>query len=143
MDVNALVAKAREKFDTVEAVTQEVLLGDEVVGVRVWPISGPDWRELTAKHPARKDAQFDLNLGYNLDAVVRNYPRVYLVQGDDVQHVEGDEWGSVLDALSGPDLKNIALAVWGQNEFEPQKRLVEAGKALKGGPRKKRSSPAN
>src|SRR3546814_5725146 len=104
MDLDAVIVKARAQLDTVEPVTQEVLLGDAVIGVRVWPISGAAWRELAAQHPARDGVVQDLNLGYNLDGMIREYPRVYIVDGDDVQHVEGEKWAQVIEVLSAPDL---------------------------------------
>ena len=138
VDVQALIAAQKQKLDTVEPVTQDVLLGDEVVGVRFWPLSGTAWRDLCALHPNRGESQFDMALGYNLDAVLRAYPRVYLVKGDDVTDVARD-WADVCDVLSGPDLKNLAYAVWGINEYDPAQRLAAAGKASAGSKRKKRS----
>lgn len=142
IDVDALIAKQKAALDKVEPVTQDVLLGDEVVGVRFWPLSGVAWRDLTARHPWREDAQFDQSLGYNLDGVLRDYPRVYLVQGDTVTDV-ADKWAEIVDVLTGADLKNLGFAIWGLNEFDPQNRLATAGKASKGAQRKKRSSPAS
>jgi hypothetical protein len=151
MDIAALVAKARESFDSVEPVDQDILMGDEVVTVRFWPVTGSAWRALTAEHPARPKVVMDQNLGYNLDAVTRSYPNVYLVQGDDVVKVsdplprklvtdpEKRPWFDVVDSLSGPDLKNLASAVWGLNEYDPAKRLAHAGKASAGGRKKKPS----
>lgn len=139
MDIDALIANARAVLDKVGSVDQEVLLGDVPVTVRFWPLQGVAWRELTAQHPARARSVFDQNLGYNLDAVVRDYPKVYLVDGDDVTDVAGEKWHSILDVLSGPDLRDLAAAVWGLNEFEHQKRVAAAGKARAGGRKKKRS----
>lgn len=151
MDVAALVAKARESFDTVQPVDQVVLLGDELVTVRFWPISGQEWRKVTAGLPPRGGVVQDMNLGYNLDAAVREYPSVYLVQGDDVVKVSDPEprkkptdpehrpWYDVVDALSAPDLKALASAVWGLCEYTPQKRLAAAGKASARGRKKKPS----
>lgn len=138
IDVQALIAAQKQKLDTVEPVTQEVLLGDDLVGVRLWPLSGVAWRDLTAKHPLREDSQFDQALGYDLDGVLRAYPRVYLVNGDDVQDVAGS-WAEICGVLSAPDLKNLAYVIWGLNEYDPAQRLAAAGKASKGSRRKKRS----
>lgn len=142
MDVDALIAKARAHFDSVEPVTQDVAFGDDIVGVRLWPMTGPDWRDLIVKYPPREGVVLDTTAGYNVDAVTAVYPKVYLVQGDDVTNV-ADRWPQICPQLSGPDLKNLATAIWGLNEYQPQKRLVDAGKASKGEKRKKRSSPAN
>lgn len=141
-DIDALIAKARENFDTVKPVDQDVLLGDDVVTVRLWPLTGVAWRELVVNHPVRDGVQHDLALGYDLESVVRAYPRVYLVDGDEVTDVAA-RWAEVCDVLSAPDLKALSFAVWGLNEYDPSQKLAAAGKASKGGLRKKRSSPAN
>ena len=149
MDVAALVAKAREQFEQAEPVDQDVLMGDEVVTVRFDPIDGQTFRALTMEHPPRPKVVTDQNLGYDIDAVVRWYPKVSLVQGDDVTRVsdplprkratdpEHRPWFDVLDALEGPDLKTLASVVWGMCEYTPQKRLMRAGKASAGGRKKK------
>lgn len=134
MDVQALIAKQKQTLDTVKPVDQEVLLAGEVVTVRFWPLAGNAWRDLCAKHPNRDESQFDKALGYNLTAVVADYPRVFLVDGDDVQDV-ADQWADICAVLSGPDLKNLEYAVWGINEYEPTQAL--AGKVSAGARRKK------
>lgn len=139
IDIQALVAAQKQKLDTVEPVTQEVLLGDDVVGVRFWPVSGGTWEEITSKNPPRAGNQSDTALGYNLAGVVRDYPRTYLVVGDDVQPVVGTQWAEVYDVLSGPDKKNLGYAVWGLNEYDPAQRMAAAGKASAGSRKKKRN----
>lgn len=138
IDVTALIAAQKKTLDSVEPVTQDVLLGEKLIGVRFWPANSA-WEELTAKHPPRAGVEADLALGYNLSAVVRDYPRTYLVDGDDVQPIVGDQWADVYDVLSGPDKKNLGYAVWGLNEYDPAQRLAEAGKASAGSRKKKRS----
>lgn len=142
VDIDALIAKARESFDTVEPVDQAVELGGELVTIRLWPLTGTEWRGLTAKHPPREGVVFDQNVGYNLPAVLAEYPKVYAVQGDDVVNVT-DKWAGIVEVLSAPDLRNLESAVWGLNEFDPQKRLAAAGKVSAGGRKRKRSSPAS
>lgn len=138
MDVKALIAKARQDMDTVEPVEQVVVLGGELVTVRMWPLSGVAWRDLCARFPNRSESQFDQALGYNLTAVLAAYPRVYLVNGDEVTDAK-DDWADICAVLSGPDLKNLEYAIWGVNEYDPAQRLVAAGKASAGSRKKKRS----
>lgn len=142
MDIEALIAKGRAELDTVSPTDQEVLLGGEVVTVRLWPLSGAEWRDLAGRHPVREGSQRDLGLGYNLDSLVPEYPKVFLVQGDDVVNV-ADKWASICGLLAAPDLNYLAAALWGMHEFDPQRRLDAAKKALKGKQARKRSSPAN
>ena len=142
MDIDALIAAQKATLDKVQPVDQDVMLGDDIVTVRVWPLSGVAWRDLTAKHPWREGSEFDQQLGYNLDGVVRDYPKVYLVADGDPVNVT-DRWPEIVDVLTGVDIKNLGFAVWGLNEFDPANRMVSAGKASKGGRAKKPSSPAN
>lgn len=148
MDIDALIAKGRAAFDSVEPVDMPVTFGDARVTVRFWPQTGGEWRALTAVHPPRPGSVWDQNLGYNLDAVVRDYPKVYLVDGDDVVHVSVPSdpkkpnewrWHGLYDVLPPGDMKNLASALWGLNEYEYQKRAIAAGKASAGGRRRKRS----
>lgn len=139
IDVQALLAAQKQKLDEVKPVTQEVLLGEDLVGVRFWPVSGDVWEEITSKNPPRKDNPSDAALGYNLSGVARDYPRTYLVIGDDVKPIVGEEWAEVYSALSGPDKKNLCGAVWGLNEYEATKRMAAAKKASGRGRKKKRS----
>lgn len=138
IDVKALIEAQKQSLDSVEPVTQEVLLGEKLLGVRFWPVPSA-WEELTAKHPPRSGVEVDMALGYNLSAVVREYPRTYLVDGDEVQPVVGEQWAEVYDVLSGPDKKALGYAAWGLNEYDPAQRLAAAGKASAGARKKKRS----
>lgn len=138
IDVKALIAAQKQALDSVEPVTQEVLVGDDLVGVRFWPVPGA-WEELTSKNPPRAGISSDEALGYNLAGVVRDYPRTYLVVGDEVQPIVGDEWAEFYDVLSGPDKKNLGFAVWGLNEWDPAKKIESAGKARAASGKKKRA----
>lgn len=139
IDIQALLAAQKQALDEVKPVTQDVLLGGDLVGVRFWPVSGGVWEEITSNNPPRKGNPSDAGLGYNLSGVVRDYPRTYLVVGDDVQPVVGEQWAEVYDALSGPDKKNLGGAVWGLNEYEAAQRMVAAKKASDRGRKKKHS----
>lgn len=142
MDIDALIAKGRAAIDTVKPTDQEVLLGGEIVTVRFWPLTGAAWNELTASHPPRDGVIRDLGLGYNLDEVVPAYPKVFFVKGDDVVNV-AEKWAEICSVLEAPDLTNLAAALWGMHVFDNGRRMEAAKKALKGQPRKKRSSPSN
>lgn len=151
MDIAALVADARASFESAEPVDIQVLVGTRAVTVRFEPIDGQAYRALSVQHPPRQGVTTDMNIGYNIDAVVRWYPRVFLVDGDDVTKVsdslprksptdpEHRPWFDLLDVLEAPDLKNLASVVWGMCEYSPQKRLMRAGKASAGGRKKKPS----
>lgn len=151
MNVDDLIAKARQEIAEAKPVTKHVLLGGELVGVRFMPIGGDAWRDLTAQHLPRAGSYFDQNLGYNTDAVLRDFPGMSIVRGDDVDNLRrvGDDgatryiWADVYGVLDAPAIEILAQSLWEVHQFDAQARLVEAGKALRGGQRKKRSSPAN
>lgn len=150
MDIDELLARADEIFEATEPVTQDVLLGEKVIGVRFWPLDPGAWRDLIAGHSPRDGSPQDANAGYNTDAVVPAFPNVALVDGDDVDNMirrndkgaEVSRWPDVYRRLSSPDKKNLALALWGLHEWAPQQRLVAAGKASSGR-EKKPDSPAS
>ena len=148
VDVAKLVEKGRGALSQVKPVDQAVMVGDEVVIVRVWALSGVEWRLLKAKFPPRteqgddgkqKVVAADARYGFDLDGVVAAYPRVKIVDGETEQDVTRDEWAAICEVLDGPYLDALAMVIWGKNEFEPNQRLIEAGKALRAGPRKKRA----
>lgn len=125
MNIDEMISKQKAALDAVKPIDQDVLLGDGIVTVRLWPLAGPVWRNLVATCPAREGAPFDQQLGYNLDAVVTNYPRINLIVGDDATDV-ADQWPSIVDVLTGADIRNLGFAVWGLNEFDPTDRLITA-----------------
>lgn len=135
LDLDALLAKAQEMLDNTEAELVPVVLGGQQVGVRFLPMSGADWRDLTLKHPPRKDVQRDLILGYDVDALVADYPDVALVAGDDVVDVNRDgrsRWSEVWGALTATGRKDVSAAIWAAHERTPERLVEEAGKASSG-----------
>lgn len=140
VDVDALIKKARQEFDSSEPVEQDVVLGDRRVTVRARVLDPQAWLDLTAKFPPREDAVRDKRMGYNLYAAVREYPGISLVVDGEEQPL-GERWPDVWDVLSAPDKNNVAILVWGKNELEPSQRVV--GKVSPGGRARKRRSPGN
>lgn len=132
MNIDELISKQKAALDSVEPVDQDVLLGDDIVTVRLWTLAGIAWRNLIATCPAREGAPFDQQLGYNLDAVVANYPRINLINGDDTTDV-AEQWPSIAAVLTAADIKNFGFAVWGLNEFDPTDRLITATKETRNG----------
>lgn len=136
MDVDALIAKAHEELSQATPEEHEVTLGGEKVTVRLRPIPGPEYRDLAARHPMREGSIHDLALGYDLDAVLAEYPRVELVDGDDVVDVSA-KWKAICAVLSAVDLKKLAVAVWYMMDRDDE-QVAAAGKALAGKPSRKR-----
>lgn len=151
IDVSALVSKAREQFDQVEPVEQDLLIGGELVKARVYPVTGQEWRALVVAHPPRTEVveertvvtPADRPFGFNADALLPDYPRVALVDGDEEAELSVAEWADIVSVLAEPSLEAARLAVWGVNVYEPSKAFADAGKASAGGQKRKRRSPAS
>ncbi len=148
MDIDALISKAKKQIETAEPVEQEVLLGDKIVTVRIRPLDGQAWTALTAQYPPRPRVPKDHELGYDVHAVLKNFPSVELVDGDEVDDLirtddDGNtysKWPDVVGVLGGPDIKNLTIALWGAHEWEHTQRVIAAGKALRSrrSPKKRR-----
>lgn len=140
LDLDSKIATAKKSVAEIRTAEQEVLLGDDIVTVRISSVDGPKWIELTGRHPARLDVARDVQLGYNLPAVLRDYTNVEIIEGDEIDDLwrvdeEGhkySKWPEIHDVLSGPELKNLGYALWGLNDYDHQQRLADAGKASKG-----------
>lgn len=139
MDIDELIATAKKQVETVEPVEQEVLLGDKLVIVQLRPLDGEAWTELTAEHPPRPRVPKDRELGYNVLGVLRAFPNVSIVDGDEVDDLtrtdeDGNKvsrWPAVVGVLGSPDIKNLTIALWGVHEWEHHQRVAAAGKASK------------
>lgn len=145
-DIEALIAGAKKAIEQVEPEDVEILLGEELVKVRFWPLSGQKWRSLVASHPARieKDAegktvvaQQDRASGFNVDSLTRAYPRVALVDDGEEKPLDEALWGRILDVLDGPGFEGIAATIFFLNVIIPAQRTAAAGKALRAGAKQK------
>lgn len=139
-DLDALLVKAQEMVDNAEPELVPVVLAGRSVGVRFLPMSGADWRDLCLRNSPRTDVTQDLNLGYNVDAVVSAYPNIALVAGDHVddmvrQDAEGkpvSKWPAVWSALTSTGRKDVSAAIWAAHERTPERLVVDAGKVSTG-----------
>lgn len=151
IDVAALVSKAREQFEQAEPTDQEILVGGDRVTLRVRPVTGQEWRGLVVAHPPRTEQvdertvviAADRVYGFNMDTLLPEYPAVSLVDGDEETPLSSDEWADIVSVLAEPSLDAARLTVWGVNVYKPSKEFADAGKASKGGRKKKRRSPAS
>lgn len=140
MDLDARIAAAKQAIAEAKPVDQNVMLGDDEVTVRLFPVDGVTWTKMTSKHPPRPGVLRDAQFGYNAYGILRDYTDVAIVDGDDVDRLkrtdedgrEYSRWPEVHDVLAGPDLTNLAVALWGMNDYDHQRKLVEAGKASAG-----------
>lgn len=147
LNLDALLAKAQELVETAEPELVPVVLAGHQVGVRFLPVSGAEWRDLALKHPPRSDVMRDLNVGYNIDALVSEYPNVALVDGesvDDMIRTDSDgktfsKWPAVWAALTATGRKDVSSALWAAHERTPERLVADAGKASPDSRKKKRS----
>lgn len=140
VDVKALIAKAKAETEQSEWAVVPVMVADELVDVGFRPVAGHVWADLTAQNPPRPGATRDNNVGFNTDAVAADYPLECVTV--DGEPVDRDTWTDFLAVLPSPSLKIIAASLWGMNQFDPQQRIVELGKARAGDSTKRRRSPA-
>lgn len=148
LDLDALLAEADAIIAGMEAELVPVTLSGRQSGVRFVPVSGAEWRELCLRNAPRVDVRQDMNLGYNVDAVVENYPHIALVMGDEVVDLERvldaegknvSKWPAVWKRLTATGQKDVSAAIWAAHELTPEKLVSEAGKASAGARKKKRS----
>ena len=130
-NLSKLIEKARDEISPRKTVDQEVLVAGELVKLRFEKHDPQEWRGLVATFPARDGVQMDRSLGYNFDLVPSGYPveRIFDVTSGEPAEVSEDDWAGVFSLLESPDLKNVALALWGIHEFEPQQAVLAAKKA--------------
>lgn len=140
IDIDALISGAKRKFDEAEPEDLTIDLGGEPVAVRLWPVSGAVWRELTLANPARTEqddegktvvVQADRAFGYNADALTYGYPRVSLVKDDETQELDRETWGRILGVMDGLSVESVTATIWALNVQAPMMRMVAAGKAFR------------
>lgn len=146
MSIDELVDAANALIANAEPELVPVVLAGHQVGVRFLPMAGSDWRDLALKHPPRPDVVQDLNLGYNVDAVVSAYADVAIVNGDEVDDLvrvneDGEsfsKWPEVWKALTATGRKDVAAEIWSAHERTPERLVADAGKGSPAARKKKR-----
>lgn len=140
--VNALVAEAEAALAGAEPIdVPGVKLGSRKVTIRFMPMTGPEWKTFTAVLPPRPDSPQDVAVGCNLDEAVRLYPRVSIFADGEAVDVSETWTEKIYPALGGQSLLGCSASLWYRYVKEEEGEIEAAGKALKGGPRKKRVSP--
>lgn len=141
LDIDALIAEAREEIENPERKTIKIRLGKTLVDLEVSALDPAEWDLLTAKNPPRKDVGWDLNVGHNQDGVAVAYPVAKLkLNGNPVT---AEKWQQVFSVLDPVNRDNVRALQWGLNVHEGNEKLAELGKALMGGSSKKRKPPVS
>ncbi|MGB3733128.1 hypothetical protein [Microbacterium sp.] len=127
-----LLAKQRQIIEAVQPVDVPVLLGDDVVTVRI-PHLGKRFDALAEKHSPNIMFRDAAGCWFNADALARDYPDVLLIDGeqqDDLYVLRNKtavyRWGEIYDALSGEDKGLIISVIWGMYIGEPAERKRKA-----------------
>lgn len=147
IDVDALVEKAESLVRDADPEVVPIVVGGEQFGARFLPMMGGEWRALVLKHPPRTGVIQDLNLGYNVDAVVAAYPHLVVIKDDQIDDMwRTDEdgkrysaWPKFFSAATSNSQKDLVSAIWAAHERTPDRLVAEAGKALAGSGKKKHS----
>lgn len=132
VDVDALIAAARDLNSKPETVRVEVLLGRAVLALEFEKVTGKRWSDLTAKNPPRIGSRLDDNVGFNSDAVAGAYPSVSIVDAGVSQRLDAAKWAELFAEFDSPAIKTVAAALWGLNQLDPTKRFIDAKKAMAG-----------
>lgn len=135
---------------------RDALTEGTVVTLRFTQIPGQAWAEIAARHPARADVTLDRVYGYNyhevakaaalyhdpaatpLGPIGRGYvDRVIPPDSDDgeetIEPVTPEQMLGILEIVTGHEFERIASGIWDLNDYGPQQRLANAGKASRAG----------
>ena len=142
-DFDSDLAAAKEKRVTApNTETVEVLLNGHLVTLKFTEMDPMDWAEITSRNPVRLGAPIDRQYGYNVHGACRAAAAkcgVRVENGTDVPlalkrdsagKVIGSQWNDLLSTISGHEFGKVADVIFGLNEWDPQRRLDDAKKAL-------------
>ena len=141
VDVDELIASAKAAQDQAVPEDVEVLFGEQLTKVRLWPLTRQAWRELVDKHAARFDlvdgrrvvSQSDVAYGFNTATLPEAYPRVAIVQGDEEQKLDKATWKRLLQVMPEDGYAGVLAVIVFMNVGAPAQRTMEAlGKAFMG-----------
>jgi len=107
------------------SVDVEVEIRGKLREFRFTEMEGPDWAELTARHPVRLESPVDRQYGYNFAGVCKDAAKFSgrLHEGDEWVKVDPKTWDKLWPALSGHDVNVLYNAIWSLNEWEPSQRV--------------------
>ena len=136
MNIKERIAAARALVADAEATIAPVEIGGELTDLGFRPVTGQVWADLMATHPPRPGSVLDGNVGFNSDAVAKDYPLDKVTV--DGEPVDAETWAEINDVLTAPGIKLVAAALWGINQNDPARRAAELGKARASAPKRKR-----
>jgi hypothetical protein len=136
MNIKERIAKARAEVEGAEPTVAPVEIGGELTDLAFRPVLGQVWADLMATHKPRPGSVLDGNVGFNSDAVAKDYPLDKITV--DGEPVDAETWAEINEVLTAPGIKLVAAALWGINQNDPAKRVAELGKARASAPKKRR-----
>jgi hypothetical protein len=129
-----LLADAKKRLETPIFSDVDVVVGDDLVTVRVPRLSGPEWVDLIATHPARKGSNVDGAVGYNIHAVTQAalVLRGAVIEDDSPVALSDSEWADLFSVLSGVDIEAVGAEVWSLNDLQARQHKAALKKARSG-----------
>lgn len=119
-----------------------VVVGDHVYELVFEQAPGTVWAAVTSKHPPRPDQPIDRTYGYNFHAVIPDIAQTTCTVTRDGEPVElvvepwspqrpnpANEWRDLFAVLDGGAFSRVADAVFSLNQWEPDRRTRDLGKA--------------
>lgn len=138
-DVAKVKAEPRPTSDPIR-----VAFGDGLYELTFTQAEGSAWAAATAKHPMRLDQPIDRTYGYNFHAVVaesaestctmtRNGEPVEMVveRASKQNRTPRNDWAVFFAGIDGSAYARIADAVFALNQWNPDQRVAELGKAFR------------
>lgn len=134
------VKKAKDRPQLFEDV--QILVGDDLITVRVFKVPGVQWNEAVALSGPREGSMVDELRGFDADSVARALLVEFaaVVEDGEVKRLTEDEWAELYGVIEGEGIEGIANTFWVQNQVKPVADREAAKKALSGSGVKKSGS---
>lgn len=142
--IRELIEAQKRQVESPSTLIAEVALGGELVQVRLTKMESWAWLNLSAQHPIRPGSSLDAVHGFNMHAVVRDYPeREQVLSEDESATLDDETWADMMSVLSAADIDTIATGIWALNVLEGRQAVKAAKKASAGERSMRPASPAN
>lgn len=132
---DAILERIAEQQTALERQRDELTDGT-LVTFRFTQLTGQQWAEIAARNPARVDVLIDRRYGYNYHETAKTAAAVSgarVLDDGTTEPVTAEQWLRLWPLLAGREFEAIASALWDLNDFGPQQRVANAGKASRAG----------
>lgn len=123
---------AAVKANPVEPVLVPISVNGNLYQVEARRLEGTVWDGIVARCPARAEQHFmvGFDIGRATEIALAEHGRLLDADGEEQ---DGPDWGDLLKAVSGSELRSISAAWWGLNEQDPNSTVAALKKASAGG----------